>query len=1153
MRGRNGHAYSSAVSDERKVVTVLFADCVGSTVIGEHLDPEELAMVMRAFFDEMRAAVEGQGGVVEKFIGDAVMALFGVPSSHEDDPSRALRCALDMRDRLERMNVRLEVTHGLQFALRVGVNTGEVLVSTEAGADLGMVTGDAVNVAARLEEAAEPGQVVVAERTARAARGFRFDELGPLALKGKATPVHACLLTSTGPGAAPGAIERGIPGLSAPMVGRDPELALLEAVVTRSMGEGRPHLVTVYGEAGVGKSRLVRELLAWAQERPEPPLIVRGRCLPYGNGATYWPMAEILKELAEVRDNDAPPTVLQKLHAMGDQLLPDEPGPEVARVVSALAATAGIVEPDAPLGELSPRELRIEMHTAWRTLLSRLATAGPVLAIVEDIHWADAALLDLLEEIADRAVGSLVLVCPSRPDLTARRPGWGGGRRNVSAIALEPLSLVDSRRLASLLLDIDDLPDAVRSSDPRASGGEPVLPRGDPPAADRRGSDRPRRQTLAGGTRPRPTYASRTRCQSVLAARIDLLPAAPKRVLQHAAVVGRVFWTGSLGQPTADTLDEHLDVLEGRDLISTRLGSAFRGERECSFRHILTCSVAYESIPRRDRANLHAQVAAWLDDVAAGREGEFAELLAHHWTEAHRGAIADPSTTESEIERRRLLAYRWSLAAAKESYRRAVAERARTFAQQAIDLATSPNEVADAAEALGDAYRLTGNGSPAMAAFRLGADALLDAGALDRQRAALFCARVSESVARWPGMLRDPYDPVEIRRYLDQGLALTGDVDSESRARLLMVRSFWDWGVTGGGSGTPATSLAEREQDATDSADMAARLGMADMESGALDALGTCLVDQRRHRRSMEIAERRLLLLPRLHDPMERGDVLCMAASTHFDQGALADAVAMASRAYDELDTSHWGTLLHAMAWRTLANLLLARWDEVLEDLARASSVLLTVGLEQPPSFSSPIWATAAYIHAARGRSDEFDRLMAILPPRVGPDGDYPISGSMVVLGLRRLGRLDAARKRLYAISPRSRTAEATTGLAHLDVAEATGEWDPARAMITDALETPEPEGPPAPNLACAAELAGRHALADGDLGVARRELATALDLWSGLGAVWPAARVQLALARAGHEAADGAAADHAARALEVFERLGSLDEIGLARTLLGT
>ena len=255
-------------------------------------------------------------------------------------------------------------------------------------------------------------------------------------------------------------------------------------------------------------------------------------------------------------------------------------------------------------------------------------------AIVEDIHWGDSALLDLLEELAERCAGPLVLICPSRPDLTAHRPGWGGGRRNASAIALDPLSIVDAARLASLLLEIDDLPDVVRAKILERAEGNPffleeILRQLIDEKSIVRDDQRWRAAPDIAGVRIPDSV------QSVLAARIDLLPLPSKRVLQRAAVVGRVFWTGSLGEPNADSLDELLDVLEGRDLITTRMGSAFRGERECIFRHVLTCDVAYESIPAVSGPALHAEVGAWLEDVARGREGEFAELLAHHWSQAY--------------------------------------------------------------------------------------------------------------------------------------------------------------------------------------------------------------------------------------------------------------------------------------------------------------------------------------------------------------------------------------------------------------------------------------------------------------------------------------------------------------------------------------
>ena len=1002
------------MSDERKVVTVLFADCVGSTPMGEQLDPEELATVMHAFFDEMRAAVEAEGGVVEKFIGDAVMALFGVPRSHEDDPSRALRCALSMQHRLAHLNERLESAHGVRFGLRIGVSTGEVLASTEPGADLGMITGDAVNVAARLEQSAEAGQIVVAERTARQARGFRFEDLGSLALKGKSMPVRAYLLAPDSAGGAPSAVERGVAGLSAPMVGRDSELTLLRAIVDRCESEGQPHLVTVYGEAGVGKSRLVRELVESAEQQLTPPLVLRGRCLPYGDGVTYWPLAEILKGLAGVFDSDLAATVMAKLRAMGDSL-PAGDGADVDRMVDGLAATMGIIEPGSALGDMSPRQLRTEIHAAWRGLLTQLASGGPVLVVVEDIHWGDPALLDLIEELAERCAGAVVIICPSRPDLTAHRAGWGGGRRNASAIALDPLSLSDARQLASLLLDIDDLPEVVRARILERAEGNPFFLE----EILRQLIDEEHIVREGNRWRAAPDVADvriPDSVQSVLAARIDLLPRSSKRVLQRAAVVGRVFWTGSLGEPSTDGLDEDLDTLEGRDLITTRIGSAFRGERECIFRHVLTCDVAYDSIPRRQRASMHAEVGAWLEDVSQGRESEFAELLAHHWSHAFTGATSDRRADDGEIERRRLLAYRWCVTAAGDAQRRGIAERARSFAQHALDLAVSPDEVADAAEALGEAHQLMGDGSPAMAAFRVAADALIGAGAPDPIRAAYLCARVTETPIRWVGSLREPADQEVAWDYVERGLDLAGDGDGEARARLLLVRAFWGWGVSQGAQAPAITrSPAERVTDARQSADMAARLGLADVESAALDALGAVAEDQRQYHRVSETIDRRMLLLPNLRDPLERGDALCMAASSRFAMGSYAEALALASLVYEEMDFNHWSAVLHAMSWRALSKLMLGEWDDVLADVAAATTILRTGGLDEPPPFSCRIWTVAAFIHTARGRFDEADALLATLPAGIEPSM-LVSSSPAVALGQVRRGQFAEAHHRLQVI-----------------------------------------------------------------------------------------------------------------------------------------
>ena len=335
-------APASRAGEERRLVTIVFADVTGSTELGERLDPERFREVMQAYAQAMREEIEAEGGTVEKFIGDAVMAVFGVPAAHEDDPARALRAGRRMLGRLRRVNDGLRGADGVELQIRIGVNTGEVLATLDPAPGEAMVTGDAVNAAARLEAAAAPGQIVVAERTAASVRGFLFEDLGSLDLKGKARPVRAYALVD----AVSDAPERGVPGLHAPMIGRDDELGLLRAVFERVLGESRPSIATIYGDAGLGKSRLTAEFLSWAERTEAAPLVLRGRCLPYGDGITYWPLAEILKGHAGILDSDPTDIAVDKVRKLSRDLFTPDVAPDPGRSAAALAYTIGLEDPE---------------------------------------------------------------------------------------------------------------------------------------------------------------------------------------------------------------------------------------------------------------------------------------------------------------------------------------------------------------------------------------------------------------------------------------------------------------------------------------------------------------------------------------------------------------------------------------------------------------------------------------------------------------------------------------------------------------------------------------------------------------------------------------------------------------------------------------
>jgi class 3 adenylate cyclase len=764
---------AGAGRQERRLVTILFADVTGSTGLGERLDPERLQEVLAAYFGAMREEIEAEGGTVEKFIGDAVMAAFGVPIAHEDDPIRALRAALRMRRRLADVNTDLLARVGGELQSRTGVNTGEVLAATAPQPGEPMATGDAVNVAARLEQLAEPGQIMVAERTARAARGFRYRELGDQELRGKGEPVPAVVLEDEAPERA----ERGVPGLRAPMVGRDQELALLRTVYARAVAEGRPNLVTIYGDPGVGKSRLTTEFLSWVQTQEPEPRVVRGRCLPYGDGITYWPLAEILKSHAEVLDTDSSDEVLGKIEISCDAVLESDPSIDATRTCRAIAYTVGLEFSSAPMRDLEPRQVRAEMHLAWRSFFSALALQGPVIVVIEDIHWADPALLDLLEEMADKVLGPVLFVCPARPELTDRRPGWGGGRRNHSDIALEPLSPEESDHLVRLLLTVADLPSSVHDQILERAEGNPffleeIVRHLIDGGRIFREADRWRATATIGDVHIPDTV------QAVLAARIDLLAPEEKRALQRAAVVGRVFWPGPVRRllnGDGERIRETLDRLEEHELVLSRLGSSVAGEPEFIFKHVLTRDVAYDSLPRRERGPAHEQVARWIEETAGTRGREFGELLAYHYVEAH-SALEDGDTRKEELRRRALAAL---LEVAAEARSRFANAKALRTAARASELAISPGDRIAVLEETGLIALNSYQGDLAWSSFKQAVDLRIAHEPSDRRAIARSCARAAEVPLRWPGSMKIAAEVAEVRRYVDIGFDNLDDESAE--------------------------------------------------------------------------------------------------------------------------------------------------------------------------------------------------------------------------------------------------------------------------------------------------------------------------------------------------------------------------------------
>jgi class 3 adenylate cyclase/tetratricopeptide (TPR) repeat protein len=558
----------AATREYRKVVTVLFCDVVGSTALGESTDPEALRTLLGRYFDEMKAIVERHGGAVEKFIGDAVMAVFGVPQVHEDDALRAVRAAVEMRQALPQIGIRG----------RIGVNTGEVVVGTAER----LATGDAVNVAARLEQAAEAGEILLGAETAQLVRdAVETEPTEPLELKGKSEPLVAHRLLALHE-EAPAFARR----LDAPLVGRERELRRLEEAFGQAAADRSCQLFTILGSAGVGKSRLAAELT----ESLEGARVLRGRCLPYGEGITYWPAIEVVKQLP--------------------------PPPELGLEPAAVTPLEGL------LGEEQAVSAREEIPWAFRKLLEAAAASSPVVVVFDDIHWAEPTFLDLIEHVADLSrEAPLLLLCLARPELLDRRPGWGGGKLNATTVLLEPLSATQTDELLERLLGAATLDSDLRARIRDAAEGNPLFVEEMVALVEASGDG----EVSVPGT-----------IQALLAARLDQLEPAERGVLERGAVEGRVFHRGAVQAlaPDESQIEARLNGLVRKELVRPDTPQ-LPGEDAYRFRHLLIRDAAYEALPKAERAELHERFAAWLE-VHGTALAELDEVVGYHLEQAHR-------------------------------------------------------------------------------------------------------------------------------------------------------------------------------------------------------------------------------------------------------------------------------------------------------------------------------------------------------------------------------------------------------------------------------------------------------------------------------------------------------------------------------------
>jgi class 3 adenylate cyclase/tetratricopeptide (TPR) repeat protein len=594
---------------ERKVVTVLFADLAGFTSRAESMDPEDVAALLDPYHARLKGELERFGGTVEKFIGDAVMAVFGAPLAHEDDAERAVRAALAIRDWASEEGIEL----------RVGINTGEALITLDAKPTEGetMAAGDVVNTAARLQSAAPIGEIFVGEQTYQATdKAIEFAQAEPVQAKGKAQPVAAWRALSA---RARVSVER-VHG--AALVGRRRELEMLHGSLDRARQERSSELVTLVGVPGIGKSRLVLELYDRIERETELTYWRSGRCLPYGEGVTFWALGEMVKAQAGILDTDDEEETQRKLHAALDD-------PWIESHLRALVGLSGGVEGGG--------DRREEAFTAWRRFFEGIAEERPLVLVFEDIHWADENLLDFVDHLIDWASGvPLLVVCTARPELMARRPSWGGGKPNAHTISLSPLSDQETTTLLTELLERTLLQGDARDQLLARAGGNPLY-----------AEEYVRAMREHGRVEQLPATV-----QGMIAARLDLLESEEKTLVQNAAVIGKSFWLGALVLSCGEErnqLEQRLHVLERKEFVRRERSSSLADDVEYSFRHLLFRDVAYGQIPRAERAEQHRRTAEWLESL--GRPEDHSEMLAYHYLQALELGAAAGVDTQSFTER----------------------------------------------------------------------------------------------------------------------------------------------------------------------------------------------------------------------------------------------------------------------------------------------------------------------------------------------------------------------------------------------------------------------------------------------------------------------------------------------------------------------
>lgn len=1080
--------------DERRLVTALSA-----AIVVNPDDPELGRRELDAWTASGREIVESWGGMAETRAGGDLMVVFGVPSGHEDDAARALHAALEM----------IERTPG---SSRIGISTGEVIAAAGGGAPLRGITGAVVAQAASLREAAEFGAVLVADRTERAAgAGFRFSDPMTVRIGGEPTAARRLL-----------AKERAVAQAlltEPPVIGRDPEIAAVlglfeEAIVTR-----RPRLVELSGPAGVGKSRLAREVIARIAERWPEAMILRGRCLAGGRGSTFGALGEIVREACGIPASDNAGQAEQRLRRGLARLLGELEPADVEPTTFSLATTAGIALASNPLDSLPPAEVADRLGLAWPVLASACAAMAPAVFLIEDLHWARPELLDMIEHIVTRSRGPLFVLLTARPELHEARPVFGTGGDDFSTIAIRPLGSVHSEELLDSLL-VGDLPESGVRRDllARAEGNPFYL-------------EQLTHHLRSGGAAGLPDTL-----QSLLAARMDALPVAERRVLQQAAVVGRVFWDAPIGSAlTGERVGPRLAALERKGYVVRHPHSSLPGQAEFAIRHALLHDVAYESLPRARRARAHAATGAWLESLAGDRVDEVIDLLAHHYWSALSPSVPELAPDDGmDREGIRIKAFSYAMRAGDEARLRFITDRAVALHRRAESLAADDDERLPALEALARDHEDAFKGDEAAIFYR---QALVIA-RRDQVRSedrARLCRRLAWMMAWMPGAFGANPDADEAEALADEGMAHV--VDDAERAWLTLVRGacarlYRGSEPLGQGKYPDPRPITERIAAAQEALSAARSLGRDDIVAAAIQALGMLFGLAGKYEAMIELAQRQVAELRPEQSRIDQSDAIRKLAlhliniRADFEQG-----LDLGERCRNLLGVSGAGgphQLMHVL-WPILCSLFyLGRWQDMLAPLGehieafRAEPAVFCQAVRDGP-------AIGAAVLTLLGRHAEASKLAELLgDPLLDRDSASAWQARQATIG----GDPAVARAISQDKGLEGRGYGPQHAFALLEALSVLGEWDAARAFLPVARRTIPGNALLGP---MCDRVDGLLKLADGDAGHAAPLLRRAVRGFRRFNIPYEEAQTLEGLARAAP--ADAASARSAA--LAIYDRLG--------------